>query len=331
MVLLSHAPEITDGNRSREIFNRVTRSGISFGDVGVMGFFLLSGYLIVQSWQGDPEFWNYLRKRILRIVPGYLVAAILSTIVVGLLAPAIPNFFRHFTYHYPASVLGLDRPKTPPVFPGLTYPDVNGSMWTIPYEFRSYLLVAIFGVCGLLRRPVAWIGTAVLLLIVTADKGLEHHLEWQRWRAFTGTPHYVFSLTATFFVGGCFYLFRDRIKFRLIFGIPAAIGLLLAGIFLPGNLELAMILLGGYLLFYLAQVEIKSLPTMGRFPDISYGVYLYGWPVEALWIWYHRGSPWITFLVSVPICFGLGWLSWHFVERPMLKLKRRATAPLPAP
>jgi peptidoglycan/LPS O-acetylase OafA/YrhL len=331
MVLLSHAPEITDGNRSRELFSSLTRSGISFGDVGVMGFFLLSGYLIVQSWQGDPEFWNYLRKRILRIVPGYLVAALLSTVIVGLLAPAVPDFFRHFTYHYPASILELDKPKTPAVFPGLFYPDVNGSMWTIPYEFRCYLLVALFGICRLLRRPAAWIGTTAVLLIVVADKGLERHLEWNQLRAFTGTPKDVYLLTATFFVGGCYYLLRERIVFRPIFAIPAAIGLVLAAIFLSGNLEIFMILLGGYLLFYVTQVPIRSLPSIGKFPDISYGVYLYGWPVEALWIWYRRGSPWIAFLISVPICFGLGWLSWHFVERPMLKLKRRATAPLPAP
>jgi len=68
---------------------------------------------------------------------------------------------------------------------------------------------------------------------------------------------------------------------------------------------------------------------MSRFPDISYGIYLYGWPVESLWIWFHRGSPWIAFAASTVICFGLGWLSWHFIERPAFTLKRKATAPLP--
>jgi peptidoglycan/LPS O-acetylase OafA/YrhL len=99
LVLLGHAAELTDGNRSRELFNRLTRSGMSFGEVGVTGFFLLSGFLILQSWQNDSEFWNFIRKRALRIVPGYLVAAVLSTLVVGLLAPGVPNFFRHLDYH----------------------------------------------------------------------------------------------------------------------------------------------------------------------------------------------------------------------------------------
>jgi peptidoglycan/LPS O-acetylase OafA/YrhL len=70
---------------------------------------------------------------------------------------------------------------------------------------------------------------------------------------------------------------------------------------------------------------------MEHVPDISYGVYLYGWPVESLWIWYHRaGYPGTTFAVSLVLCTALGWLSWHFVERPFMRLKRRPSAPVVA-
>jgi peptidoglycan/LPS O-acetylase OafA/YrhL len=69
-VLLSHAPELTDGNPSRELFYRLTHV-MSLGSFGVDGFFLLSGFLIVKSWQTDPNLLDYLSKRVLRIVPGY--------------------------------------------------------------------------------------------------------------------------------------------------------------------------------------------------------------------------------------------------------------------
>jgi peptidoglycan/LPS O-acetylase OafA/YrhL len=331
LVLLSHAPELTDGSRSREIFDRLTGSGMSFGEVGVMGFFLLSGYLIVQSWQGDPEFLNYLRKRILRIVPGYLVAAIVGTVVVGLLAPGVPDFFHHFHKDFFLSILVLGVPRTPPVLPGLPYADVNRSLWTIPYEFRNYILIGIFGACGLLRRSTIWVGMTILLIAVASIPALESHLEWHHLMLYFGHPTEFYRLTAIFFVGGCFHLLRERIVFRPVFAIAAVIGLACVIIFKPTILEMPLTVLGGYLLFYVAQVPLNFLPTMNRFPDISYGIYLYGWPVESLWIWYFHGSPWVTFLASTLICFALGWLSWHFVERPVLKLKRRATAPLPAP
>jgi peptidoglycan/LPS O-acetylase OafA/YrhL len=91
-----------------------------------------------------------------------------------------------------------------------------------------------------------------------------------------------------------------------------------------------MVLCAGYLMFYLGQMRLTWLSGMARLPDISYGIYLYGWPVESLWIWFSRGSPWVAFFGSTAICFALGWLSWHFVERPALSLKRRPFAPSPA-
>jgi peptidoglycan/LPS O-acetylase OafA/YrhL len=329
LVLLSHAPEITDGNASRELFHRFTRTPMTFGALGVDGFFVLSGYLIVQSWLGDPEFFNFLRKRVLRIFPGYLVAVVLSTVAVGMLAPGVAHFFRGLDVQFLKSIALLSSPATPPVFPGQPYAMVNGAMWTIGYEFRCYVLVALLGLCGLLRRPIpVLLVTTVLLssLLFPAPFGSMHrprHME-----AFVGQPALFFRLTAVYLVGCCFYLFRHRISFRPRFAVIATVTMAVFFVFAPARAELAMVLCGGYLLFYLGQMHLPWLSGMSRFPDISYGIYLYGWPVESLWIWFHRGSPWIAFAASTVICFGLGWLSWHFIERPALTLKRNATAPL---
>jgi peptidoglycan/LPS O-acetylase OafA/YrhL len=330
LVLLSHAPELTDGNASRELFHRLTGAPMTFGAVGVDGFFLLSGYLIVQSWLGDPDLLNYLRKRVLRIVPGYLVAVALSTLAVGLLAPGVPNFFSGLGIHLFNSVALLSSPMTPPVLPGLPYATVNGAMYTIGYEFRCYLLVALLGLCGLLRRPVVMAITTTLLLSSLLYPAPFERIHWPRHvEALVGHPPVAFRLTAVYLVGCCFYLFRHRIVFRRLFAMAAAVVIAACVAFAPSRTELAMVLGGGYLMFYLGQMHLPWLSGMSRLPDISYGIYLYGWPVESLWIWFFRGSPWITFFVSTIICFVLGWLSWHFIERPALTLKRRPTAPLP--
>ena len=328
LVLLAHAPELTDGDRSRELLSRLTRSGMNFGDVGVAGFFLLSGFLIVKSWQQNSKLSNFLRNRLLRIVPGYLVAALLSTIAVGLLAPGIPRFFHNFNHHYIVSVLSLGSPMTPPVFPGMPYQHVNGSLWTIPYEFRCYLLVAAFGLCGLLRRPVVWLIFTFLFFIVVSSSTLMGHMQWHKFYVFTGDPTAIYHLTLPFLVGGCYFLFRQRIRFRPMFAVAAVLALILVAALYPRELEVTFIICGGYLLFYFATLELPILCFMSRVPDISYGIYIYGWPVESLLIWYYHASPWVTFSVSVLICFVFGYLSWHLVERPMLTLKRKAIAPL---
>ncbi len=328
LVILSHAPELTDGSPSRELFHRFTRSGETFGSFAVYGFFLLSGFLIVRSWQVEPHFWNFLQKRVLRIVPGYLVAVVLSVVLVGLLAPATPHYFHEFHPKYLKGIALLSSPATPPVLPGAAYPLVNGALWTIGYEFRCYLLVAIFGVLGLVNRRFAWLGAtlffAALAMLPIAPSSHFAHLVG----AVLGEPDKIFRLAAAFFVGGCFLLFRELIPFRVPLAILAAVGLL-GGIFSPYTASAALVLCGGYLLFYFAQLPARAALLPRRFPDISYGLYLYGWPVEALWIWHFHGSPWVAFLGSAILCAGLGWLSWHFVERPMLRLKRRSTSALP--
>ena len=330
MVLLSHAPEMMDGNASRELFHRFVGTNMTFGSVGVDGFFILSGYLIVQSWDRDPELWNFLRKRLLRIVPGYAVAVLLSVLVAGRLAPAVPHFFAHLGARFAVSILLLREPITPAVMAGVHPPTVNGSLWSIMYEFRCYLLVALCGLAGLVRKGVPWMAMTVLSFCL-AYAPFAQHLVWHRYKMLTGEPLTIYRLTGTFLLGGCFYLYRDRIPYRPATAAAAAALLLLGHILCRPYFELFFVLCAGYLLFYLGQISLRALAFMRHIPDISYGVYLYGWPVEALWTWYRHGSPWVTFAVSCVLCALLGWLSWEFVERPMLTLKRRGTAPLPPP
>ena len=156
-------------------------------------------------------------------------------------------------------------------------------------------------------------------------------IHWPRHvEAVVGQPGLSARLTGIYLVGCCFYLFRERIVFRPLFAWAAVAVMVGFFVFAPCHCRVchgAVRQLPDVL--SRARCICRWLSWMSRLPDISYGIYLYGWPVEALWIWFHRGSPWITFFASTVICFGLGWLSWHFVERPALTLKRKATAPLP--
>jgi peptidoglycan/LPS O-acetylase OafA/YrhL len=93
LVLVSHAPELTDGNRSRELLTRVFHT-LSFGEVAVDGFFLLSGYLIVKSWERSGSLWEYSQKRLRRIYPAFVVACVVC--VFGLAPLAVPSVGAYF-------------------------------------------------------------------------------------------------------------------------------------------------------------------------------------------------------------------------------------------
>jgi peptidoglycan/LPS O-acetylase OafA/YrhL len=137
-----------------------------------------------------------------------------------------------------------------------------------------------------------------------------------------GDIPYLLRLSVFFFSGGCFYIYRDIIRIN---GRFAALFLppLVVGLFSWRGAELALASFGAYIVLYLAQKHSKLLNQFNRLPDVSYGIYLYGWPSQKLLIWYIPTiSPWTLFVTASLISVFLGYLSWHMVEKPMLKFKK---------
>ncbi len=333
MVLLSHAPEVADGNAHREIMTRLFGT-TTFGTLGVDGFFLLSGCLIVQSWQRTPELLDFLKKRVLRIYPGFLMASLVSALIVGPLGAVPADYFAHF--HWPkflVTALLLHGPAIPPVFLGQPYPNANGAMWTIPYEFQCYLLVAFWGICGLFRWKPAWLGMTLVFVGLSLAPGFVGQTHFrgeqflQHWHLLED-PARIVRLTACFGVGGCFALFRERIPLKPLWALLAS-GALVACLFSTKTADFGLATFGAYLLFWFAEVQTPLLARFRRLPDISYGVYLYGWPVEKLLLWYFPGiSPWLVFALACVLCVPLGLASWFGVERPFLRLKPKKSVPV---
>ena len=330
LVILSHSSELIDGDRHREILTRLFHT-LSFGGFAVNGFFILSGYLIVKSWLSNPIPVEYLKKRILRIVPGFVVASLLSVLIVGALGADDRNlYFAHINWvQVGTHLLTLNGiPKHPGIFQGLPYPVVNGSLWTIQYEFGCYLLVIALGVTSVFRfRPVF----GFFFLFSIGGYLLAHHLEpLLHPLGLFGLPIEWARLISFFLVGGCFYIYRDKIVYRARWAGIAFLALLLVLRFHQAQI-VALPLLQAYLLFFIGFYPAPRLAKIGTKTDISYGLYLYAWPVQMLLLWnFRRIDPWTLCAASFIITSGLAWLSWTLIEKPALALKpRRAISPAP--
>ncbi|MBJ7312453.1 acyltransferase family protein [Rugamonas sp. CCM 8940] len=322
LVIVSHAPEMLDGDRSRELLSRLFHT-LSFGELAVDGFFILSGYLILQSWLGRPQPLAFLQKRLLRIVPGYLLAALLSAFVVGALGAGGGYYGQFWWGGLARSLLLLDTPVTPATFVGSHYPSVNGAMWTIHYEFLCYLTVLALGLAGLLRWRHAPLAVLVLCLSLWGALALG------AWPALAGAAReetlLMLRFYSCFFTGASYFSYRAVIVYSAR-GALLALAVLLAGLTQPASAEAGLLLGGAYLLFYCAFAAGGPLLRRTQdMPDASYGVYLYGWPVGKLLAWYLPTiSPLALALATIALAYLCGRLSWHWVEQPALRFKSQA-------
>jgi peptidoglycan/LPS O-acetylase OafA/YrhL len=334
LVILSHSPEILDGNRSREILSRIFGT-MSFGELAVDGFFLISGYLITQSLIQSRTLKNYLLKRILRIYPGFIVAFLISMFVVGSIGGGIVFNAPVKSYiHNALNLIFLSYPRVSSIFPGTHIHSVNGSLWSINYEFRCYFIIMFVSIPLLFnRRYLILLISAVFLMAMPfynqVHVGFPYRLE-----LLVGDPSVSLRLTPIFLAGALFYLFRDRIVYRHAYAL--LVGLCLAPLMFTRFAELAFTLLGGYLIFWFAfKVPSRLLSRVGDKIDLSYGVYLYAWPIQSILIWKaHLNSPWMIFIISTLLSMICAYFSWTYIENPFLKLKNRAgkkAPPLPAP
>src|SRR5262249_30294033 len=145
-----------------------------------------------------------------------------------------------------ADAILLQVPMLPNAFTDLHYPSLNGSMWTVSYEFRCYLLVIALGLAGLFRNRY-WLALfALVLLASSAFRKIDYSYSTTL-GYLIGQPKETLRFTAIFLTGSAFYVFRDRISYRNDLACLAAI-VLGAAMFKQATAEIAMPLAGGYLI-----------------------------------------------------------------------------------
>ena len=291
-------------------------NAINAGELGVQIFFVISGFLVAQSFANKPHSIEFLGARVLRIFPGLLVA-LLFTVLLGSFMTTLPfseyfNSPKVWDYFSNNAMLSV-RFELPGVFENNSFPKVvNGSLWTLPKEFSLYIILMAVGAAGgLSSRAVT---NVVCMLFV-----FMHLQQTATWHLTLGIAH-VDGAVFCFMIGVLFYANRVRILISLRL---AVVVLLLTVLSVKYNYYtfLTVQVCIAYLVFVVAYHEKLQLPIF-RHADYSYGLYIYAFPLQQALAQLDVTK---NFSLYILLCFivilPFAMFSWHFIEKPSLRLK----------
>ena len=324
-VIVSHAFSITTGSLENEPLMRST--GFTLGEHAVNGFFAVSGFLVTMSF--DRRGWrDYVVARALRIVPALVAATLVTALFLGPALTRLP-----LAQYLADPALWRFIALTPTTFksattlPGLfsdnVFPYPMGTVWTLKYEMLCYVGVFAAGLAGLMRQRIVALGLVAALFLAIVALDLLHPGVGKATQTSLRLPF-------LFAAGGVLYLWSDRLPVSWI--IAAA---LLAATWLTAGTPLykaVLLAFESYGVIWLALAPGLSHPALEPHADLSYGTYLYGWPVQQTLAQLFPGAAALSLLPpAVAISLIVAALSWYFVEKPALSLKARLVrAPAPA-
>lgn len=327
MVVVSHAYPLSGDTESSQWIYKITDGQIVWASIGLNGFFVISGFFIYKSLIRSSNLLSYFRKRFLRLFPGLFVVLLLTI----LLAPNvykgdIPFFMNREVYTYVPNnmMLYTFQSSIKGIFDNNSYHSINGSLWTLRYEFSLYVAIAIlyFVKRKLLVTKVILFSSLVLLIFVCNTS-----LDRFAGSSIIGMQGYHILNFSAFFVCGSFLasLGFDEIKnkgklFMVVFLLLVVSVLIVSVYFNKYNtfkhiLFPIIILLIGYF-------PIPLLSNFRKIGDMSYGIYIYSFPIEQTFMYYFKFNIYELMISSLVVSIIFGYLSWHFIEKKALKYKK---------
>ena len=286
-------------------------------------FFALSGYLVAGSLLRSASLFQFLTFRVLRIYPALTVEVLLSAFIIGPLltkATLAAYFSDTLFWQYLWNITGHIHYLLPGLFLDNPFPrTVNAQLWTVPFELLCYISIAGLALIGVARRH--WLAPVSAVVLTLGYAAVKFYAAGGFPPVIVGRVSGMFLLVS-FLFGVALYLYHDR--------VPWSRGLCIASGVIAGLL-VSVVPNGDYIAAPFAAYFTVSLGLTNPFKlailrgaDYSYGIFLYGFVIQQMLmqllpearVW------WVNILLSVPAAALFAALSWHFVEKPALRLKR---------
>ncbi|WP_432493768.1 acyltransferase family protein [Kineococcus auxinigenes] len=316
-VVVSHAHQLPFGDRDTQpdllVFGDFA---FNLGRVGVIVFFVVSGYLVCGSWLSEPRVRPFAAKRARRLMPGLLVMLALVVFVLGPLTTTAPDYFGTagtWEYLVRNALVFPYANHLPGVFSGNPSTMVNGVLWTLGVEVLAYALIGFAGWRG-------WVSPRHLTAVAAVLALLGWRLVSENVAGGQLVPVALrLELIAYFFAAAAVRAWGWRPTGRAAIAAAAVVALLVA---VQAPLSIALVPCGTVVVLHLGTRTWGWARPITALGDPTYGAYIYGFVAQQLLIAHlgMRDAPvWWFATVSVVAALACGYASWHLVEKRALR------------
>jgi peptidoglycan/LPS O-acetylase OafA/YrhL len=278
-------------------------------------FFALSGFLVAGSLLRTGNLGEFFGLRAIRLLPALFVEICLSALIIGPLFTSL-SLAEYFSsqgfFSYFANIVGWIHYQLPGVFLNNPHPNVvNEQLWTIPWELDCYIALGVLAVLTFTRRPWLFLSVVVICHAVAIIR-----YGWKPLDGWVSVKGHI--LVLSFLVGVTFYLFKDRIIWSWPLFAASSIAFY-AALLIPHG-DLVCTLPATYATVFLGVCD----PTRNRIVlsgDYSYGLYLYGFPIQQAFASIWPGAN-LSIVFAMIIAFAFAAMSWWCIEKPAIKLRK---------
>lgn len=317
-VIISHSWTLRVGLGPEELGKGL--SPFTLGDHAVNVFFVLSGFLIAESLARSTTLLRYAIARLLRILPALIVASMACALIIGpiLTTERLSDYFTEpRTWLYPLlASFGLNSNLGLPGFQAATeFPTrVNDPIWTLKYEVAAYFGLVILAKLGAFSRPVQIVAAIIASAVMLTYAGSQGDAApWV-------TISHLARFSLAFLLGVAAWRWASRLRLRWDLALCGLATAAMAGT-VPASEPLWIFALG-YAALVVGSVRFGAATAFAQRTDISYGLYIYGWPIQqVLFTWLpHWSTPSLAAL-SLAVTGVAAAASWIWIEEPALRLK----------
>ncbi len=315
-VIVSHSIPLSRGGDYADGLSVYTGGRLSLGGVAVGLFFVTGGYLIAKSAETKKNFKNYFTARCIRIFPELIFVTVILALLAGpvfsVLTPS--NYYKDMgTWKYLLNCIFVLQHNLPGVFVENIYgATVNGPLWTLPVEFMCYIMCfCAYKLKFFSQKKFKYtIPLAVLAGIISTC-------------FFNTFMIAVIRPVLLFYIGMGMYVYRNKIVLEQKMGILSII-LFIISILLKADI-IAMYFFFPYMVYYIAFGIKYKYDSFGQKWEISYGMYLWGWPVgQTLCMLFGGQMNWVVnMILTLFIAIGLGGVNDYVVNRRIKKYTER--------